>query len=315
MFAGDEQPNSVRLKAHCENMFHKQSCTSRRMPHTEISLALTTRDAFVDYGCDVCSKVIKPCTPVFYHARNTSSGCDLCAQCFENMSDHIRLVSSHGRYCDLCQGSQDDDFNHIGTEYDGIDACNQCICHFKDIFSPITAAGNLNLHTNERDLTFVCKLPSEYSIPNKLKNRISAEGNDEYIEMIESLVRPPSYDFNVMEWTLIGDTASVPGLDAHCTFALRCVEVEGRNQVASVVFDNHGRVAMNVVYDNVADFLRDESEWLAGKGTAEDTDREEETVRQTFTRDGCCDDDAIAAATGSFAVYKRLKCNLSMYYG
>jgi hypothetical protein len=286
------------------------------MLHADNLPDLMTRDMFDDYCCDVCFATITLNTPVFYHALNISSTCDLCSECYATMHQHIRPRSSDdARYCDMCFGTQHDDFHHIGEMTEngtGIDACNECKNHLQDLFVPITATGPLHLIRTHRDMTLLCKPPSGCFIPNQIQNRISAALNDEYMEWMESVVRVPSFDFNVLEWTLISRFTLLPGCTTGCALALRCVE--GSNQVASVVSDENDCVAFNIIYEDVDDFLREESAWRSDKGTDMDIHMEEDVLYALFAGGGSCDKNTIAAATGSFALFTRLDFDLSLDY-
>jgi hypothetical protein len=288
-----------------------------RMLHAENLPELMTRDMFDGYCCDVCSAVFDADTPLFYHALNISSTCDLCAECFATIPQHINpMLSNDAGFCDVCLEKQNDDFHRIGEGTEtgtGINACGGCTNHIKDQFVPIHANGELQLMRTDGDMTLQCKQPAASFIPNKIKSRISAEGNEEYMHSIFMVVKVPSSQFNALEWTLISGFAMVPGRDIGCAFALRCVE--GSNQVASVVWDENERVAFDIVYEDVEEFLREESEWRSGKGTDADIDREEEAISARFAAGGSCDINTVVASTGSFAVFKRLDSNLALDYG
>jgi len=201
-----------------------------------------------------------------------------------------------------------------------IDACKACLPHAKDAFYllPSGDVGKILIGT-DRDIVYRCNVAAieeavrapavaAESWPAALRDRILPA--KEYICVLCDLVRPPSYDWNAADWTLISDFDEVPSFDARCAFAL-----SRDGKVASVVSDDHGRYAMNILFNTPEDFLQAEAEWKAALPSEEQRAATAEEVARCFEEDHSCEEDLVAKATDSFAVYTRLMRKLSMYYG
>lgn len=160
----------------------------------------------------------------------------------------------------------------------------------------------------DRGYLYLCKTPDLPELPG-----IGTPDLEAFYELIDCIVRPPSYDWNPKEWAMISTLDDIPSYGAMCGFAVRCIR--DKHQIASVVSDNHGRVAVNIVFDNICAFLDAQKVWR--ENLAPEPKRLEllETVAQSFATTHSCDDDLVASATDSFAVYLRLTLKLCTYYG
>ncbi len=116
---------------------------------------------------------------------------------------------------------------------------------------------DFDLIETDREYLYLFDTNYAYHVPEALRDKILSE--DAFYDLIDSLVRPSSYDCNLAEWRLFSNFDPVPSYYAECAWAVRCVE--GHNEVASVVTDNHGRVAMNIAFTSVEDYLKAELEW------------------------------------------------------
>ena len=128
---------------------------------------------------------------------------------------------------------------------------------------------------------------------------ITAERNQQFIDLIDSIVRVPDTFDNILEWTLITDLTLCEHHDAECGFAVNVIDP--KHPVASVLSDNHGRVAMNVVYETYEDYLREKDAY------------DPETVKITLDPDYY--DGEEAESTSNFAEYVRRTRELGFYYG
>lgn len=129
---------------------------------------------------------------------------------------------------------------------------------------------------------------------------ITAERNQQFIDLLDSIVRVPDTFDNILEWTLITDlTEGEIHEDVMCGFAINVIDPKHR--VASILSDNHGRVAMNVVYETYEDYLREKEEF--------------DSINDVFAFDSdlCFDDKE--ENTHNFAEYVRRTRNLGFYYG
>ena len=118
--------------------------------------------------------------------------------------------------------------------------------------------------------------------------------------------------WNPQAWALIVPFSEVPSFDAMCSLAVRC-QSGHPHQIASVVSDDHGRYAMNIIYENQLDYLKDLKEWEETRD--KDIEPYIKEVEENFSETGSSNDDTIMKATDSYAVYIRFKRNLSCYYG
>ena len=79
---------------------------------------------------------------------------------------------------------------------------------------------------------------------------------------------------------------------------------QSKHPVASILSDDHGRVAMNVVYDTYEDYLREKKEFNSLNDMI------------AFDADLCLDDEKENKEnTGNFAEYVRMKRGIRFYYG
>jgi hypothetical protein len=129
---------------------------------------------------------------------------------------------------------------------------------------------------------------------------ITAERNQQFIDLLDSIVRVPDSYTNMLEWTLITDlTPGILHTDVECGFAVNVIDP--KHPVASVLSDNHGRVAMNVVYDTYPDYLREKEAY------------DPETVKITLDPEYSYGEEA--ESTPNFAEYVRRTRELGFYYG
>lgn len=137
------------------------------------------------------------------------------------------------------------------------------------------------------------------TMPPQLLSEITSERNQLFIELLDSLTRlPDTYD-NILEWTLITDLTPCEFRNANCGFAINLINP--KHPVASILEDDAGRVAMNVVYDNYEDYLREEAEFNQLNDIF------------AFNSELCLHDKE--ENTHNFGEYIRRKHKLGFYYG
>lgn len=253
---------------------------------------------------------------VIYHLLNSNESIDLCSGCYEKLPDLLEKRDSSYRICEICFQQ----IHPIEPECWGLsdyfDSCTSCLPNVKKAFYPITREvlmdTRMKLIYTDRDYMYlyVDVKADDIVIPLEVTDRIRDNFIEEYLECI---VRPPSFDWNPAEWKMISDLDKMPSYSASCGFAVRCIR--NCHHVASIVSDNHGRMAMNQVFDNISDFLEAEQKWQAMMKSSEDRLRIADEVDKNFKETYSCDDSLIMDATDSFAVYIRVQRNMSMYYG
>lgn len=280
-----------------------------------------------EYNCDGCAvDLVLPKSgeavaglesEVCYRLLNVNNDIDLCLDCYSKLPEILLKLSDEDRarytICDICFQ------NIIGKEFwslgGGFDVCTGCIDHVKDVFFPMTREvldTKKGLICTDRGYLYQYKVV-DLTVPSELQDRIGIDWDEDYLELLESLVRPPSYDWNAAEWKLMSSLDNVPSYDACCGFGVRCIP--DHYQIASIVLDNHGRMAMNIVFEGIGEFLEAEQLWLSSKPSEEERLIAVNDVAESFSRTYSCEDPLIMKATNSFAVYTRLQKGLTLYYG
>lgn len=268
--------------------------------HTSIKLLQTFPQ---DVGCNSCERdrYYEPDknmneTPWF---RIPAYDFDLCDECVNTFYEGLIPTGPCEEHCVVCEApdpqytGQSKDY--FSDAYRSIYVCENCYKTNKNHLVNVNQSGI----ENDRDQYIIAKHLDyeQLNIPPQLLSNITSERNQLFIELLDSLVRlPDTYD-NILEWTLITDLIRCEHHDAECGFAINIIN----HKVASVLSDNHGRVAMNVVYDTYEDYLREKEEF--------------DTINDTFAFDSelCFDDKE--ENTENFGEYVRRKRGLSFYYG
>ena len=262
--------------------------------------------------CDACDRVITQ-EDGYYHFLIISDDCDLCTACYGRINQLFIEVSANNRICDVCQQYITD--ATCWQFHDTVDMCNTCRNN-PDIdirkmlaFISNTSTEQWYLTDHERMYKYIGR--DKLDIPEQLQNRIV----DFEKEDLDSVVRPPCYDWNPAKWQFIDELQNVPHFMAMCGWAVRC-ESGQPHQVASVVCDDHGRYAFNIFYEDVEHFLEAESHWFKNiRLSDQERVKIDLDVATKLKECGSCDNKLIALAANSFAVYERLIRNLSLYYG
>ena len=253
--------------------------------------------------CDICE--IKYNNQWYVVVGINYKNVDLCEKCYNNINNIVQKqinISDDYIYCELCEN-----FIKKETEMYSISDINICLnCvgdnNITDLFEDTN-----NCFETDREMYLRFK-KVDLTIPN-----ISSYQFDESnIELIDSLVRIPNIGYNAYEWRIFEDFTEVPHFDASCGFVVRCIK--DNHQIASIVMDNHGRTAMNIVFENIEDYLNEKKEW-ENNLLYDEIDKYDKIVKENFKKFYSCDEEIIMKATKSFAVYYRLKLKLSMYYG
>lgn len=265
-----------------------------------------TLSNFKDYICDNCKNTV---TLDFYH---NNCDVDLCLDCFNKPIDV--LFDEHEKsyhICNICEQNIKTGKIHNICNFDVCCKCWQTI-DLKNCFLRINKDTCEDLIFTDRENIFSIK-SLELDIPTEFQKEVNDESlRNEYIEIVDSIVRPPFPNWNPQGWALISSFEEVPSVDALCSFIIRC-ERGKPHQICSVVEDNHGRVAMNIIYQDHLEFLKDLNEWEENRD--DDIDSYIKKVKKSFKEYYECDNEIIMKATDSFAVYTRFKHNLSCYYG
>jgi hypothetical protein len=274
-----------------------------------------------DFDNNICNGCSNKIHIPFYHLLNNPNSIDLCLKCYDKLPELLQERNSDYAICDICfQFIEDSVSWGLGTD---LDSCEKCLSRIKNAFLPIDEKllkCNETVIVTGRDYMYKHSKNTQLVVPESLDLTVV---DDFYVDYLDCIVRPPSFDWDAAEWTILLPRGSekvdfpltnVPGYGASCGFAIKCVP--GDNKIASVVVDDHCRMAMNIVFDNVEDFFKAENTWLEHEKLPEKDRLEAESeALNCFETDHTCENYLLMRATDSFAVYLRIKIGLAMYYG
>lgn len=218
------------------------------------------------HGCDICRKQGDSLVENEPWYANSFTDKDVCSNCYPKFYDLCKPITRDDSYkiCDVCvQDIRDTSYfriseNNNNDMYSGISVCIKCY----EAKKPFGLNANQPCIPNDRDTIIIAKhlTASDYVVPAELVNEVTVERNECFIDLLNSAVRlPDSYD-NILEWTLITDMQE-NGIhsDACYGIAMNCVKFP--HAIASIIEDNHGRVAMNIIYNDYRMYLKERSEY------------------------------------------------------
>ena len=214
------------------------------------------------------------------------------------------------RYCDHC-------FTPVqGVCYgleESFDICQECHLDLDAVFDGFLLIKKTDkLYQNDRETILVANQLDEMSVPEGLVTSITEDRKETYLDMLDSLVRPLGAKWNILGWALFTEVTEVPCFDAMCGLIVSC-EPGSNNPVASILSDNHGRVAVNLLYNSFQEYLKEYQQWEGERDHNLEPYLTE--VRKSFEEAHDCDDALLMKATDSFSVYIRIKRKISLYYG
>ena len=274
-----------------------------------------TLDIFEDNYCDNCNETVS----LDFYRGIGSCDIDICLDCFNKPLDELFKEHEHpyctcnvcGQYISTGKIHNISDFHTVSD----FDVCYKCwpTLELKRCFLRINkdTCDDLIL-TESKDYIFSIK-SIELDVPTEFQKEVKDEDlRDIYIGMVDSIVRPPCTNWNPQGWALIGWFLAVPMVDASCSFAIRC-QLGEPHQICSVLEDDHGRYAMNIIYQDHLEYLKDLNEWEEGRD--KDIDLDLNKINKALDEDEECYNELIMKATDNFAVYTRIKHDLPLDYG
>lgn len=234
--------------------------------HTSIKL---TSYSSVCRQCNICEKIrsddptdadegekYEPLTSTepWYYAG--FSDIDVCSECYPSFYDNLVNTNENGQYkiCDVCVQDIGEKPFYYTNEDARYDVCEACYNSKRQFGVNINQSG----FQTDRGHYIIAKHLDYDSIPSTLLSEITIERNKLFIDLLDEIVRLPDTFDNILEWTLISDLDDCEHHDAMAGFAVNLINP--KHPVASVLSDDHGRVAMNVVYDTYEDYLREKEE-------------------------------------------------------
>jgi len=254
--------------------------------------------------CDGCNK--DELSEV-YHFGYKYEGGDLCADCFKTWETHFKPMDTFKHHtCDCCEQYM----TAPGTKLtDRGEVCAKCWEDRENKVLPcfLKFYQDANVVVTDRECFF-----DGADVEVELPEGITQKNLCDFEDMVESIVRPPEPNFKPKAWALLGDFEKIPHFGAMCAFAVR-VEKGKPHHVASVVEDDHGRIAMNIVFDSIHEHNRAKEAWELSR--PKDRRPYIDQVEKDFEEKYSCEEEVIAKATDSFAVYTRMIRKLACYYG
>jgi len=219
------------------------------------------------------------------------------------------------------------------TDNERMDICESCYDDFKNQFKLLDFNTYWVSERSERDpivLVSFDKLES-LKIPATYEKGIleNYSNGDIYEELSDSIVHNDHRMNNLMTWLpFTDDNVCSLDWDKHrCNYfqgaeawglLMNCETGENNGQIASVVYDDHGRASVDIIYDSLDDYEKDYEEW--GKNKLSDDDRIRLIKRHTDTDDDEYEEDEVVNTEWckmfpDFAGYIRAKLGLPFYYG
>jgi hypothetical protein len=111
-----------------------------------------------------------------------------------------------------------------------------------------------------RDGIFNVEL-KEWKIPLQILDAITPERVETYIDIIDSNVYADKKFGSIYEWCLMTDLYELPHFSA-MTGLLVNIGIIRNGMVASIVVDDHGRSAINIIYNTLDEYLLEYNQWL-----------------------------------------------------
>lgn len=255
--------------------------------------------------CDGCNKYK---LSEAYHFGYKYEGGDLCSDCFKTWDTHFEPME--GRFeshtCDCCEQYMTALGVKLGDEGE---VCAKCWEDRENTVLPcfLKFAQGANVVVTDRECFF-----DNADVEVELPEGVTQKDLCDFEDMVYSIVRPAEPNFKPKAWAMLGEFREVPHFNAMCTFAVR-VEKGKPHHVASVVEDDHGRIAMNIVFDSIHEHNRAKEAWEMSR--PKDRQPYLDQVKRDFKEKYSCEEEVIAKATDSFAVYTRMMRKLACYYG
>lgn len=241
-----------------------------------------------NYCCDRCNKdVIIP----FYQLYSQELTVDLCADCFNNeniRSLFVKKIIDRIKYdieekpllwpCLICKKKLGGGFEWFTYELDELDELNVFLAKSRLIFDVCKDCDNENEVYNIIKNKFLC-ITEDYIccnrtmncallnisstkrvIPKEIEMEITPTRIKKWADTYESIVYIDSHFGPIKQWVLFTDFYNIPNEDIMTGLLIDCgVNTNGR--IASLVIDDHGRMGINIIYDNINDYLKELKEW------------------------------------------------------
>lgn len=222
--------------------------------HSHINIILTNIES--KRLCDICSKTNDNLLSDEPWYINSFSEKDICSDCYPKLYELCISEYKYAEYkhCDICKQDIGKGNNYYKIPNVIMDICTKCYDNKVPFGVNCNKPGIVSGYGHYIIANHLS--PDDYVIPPELTDAITQERNKLFIELLDFAVCLPGKYDNILEWTLITDlNECMIHSDACCALALNCVKAP--YAVASIVTDNNGRFAMDIIYDNYHDYLKE----------------------------------------------------------
>ena len=269
------------------------------------------------HKCDNCKKVLENET-LLYLGDEDITICAACGDNPESMFPKLKCIDRKNYsedekswLCDICDMC---DIKLEGEWYtgNGSDICIDCYPNFDTWFlaklnSDIFKYETESLVSNDSGIPMKLDHVTSLRIPDSL------EVIDEPCEWLHCVGRFCSIDrkiVNPYHCLMIEKEEEMPHYSARCGLLVDC-SPDGKGQIVSICFDNHGRGALNVIYDSPEQYFEDLKEWEENKLPEEELKQLNDKLSGKYEYDS----DELKMVCPTFSNYIRIHKELGLYYG
>lgn len=198
-----------------------------------------------------------------------------------------------------------------------LDICIDCFPNVRNSF--IVCEDNSNFIWIDRgcNLVRVDLSPVEHRlIPECISDEITIDRMKMWVENIDSIANLDPEFGPYKQWTMFTDydDEDLFKWGVGTCLAVDCgVDTSGR--IASVLYDNHGRISIDIIFKNMEDYNKSLSTWNQNKLTSDAYKKIYDKVYKDLNDKSECDDDELASVCTEFSSYIRIENRLGLYYG
>ena len=194
-----------------------------------------------------------------------------------NLNNRNNIIYSRNNLvCNICYNILNDNYDNNYYNFNNeVISCLTCCSKIKELYfinyNPDMCYSNNNnnvisdeiyhhLFLNNNKQLCYCTQTYTFHIPYKLRSRANFKFLNRYDGFISSIINAPF--INLSEWCMIDNkTKLLPNDDRLCGFLVKCKFND--YQIASYLIDNTGDIYINVIYNDIDKFLREEYEYYS----------------------------------------------------
>lgn len=219
--------------------------------------------------------------------------------------------------CNFCGNKQGGGCKWYCNRISDIDMCMKC--YEDDLFDKYTKIEDIERNWMcERGgldpVLIVMDEVKELKVPEELKDKVTTERVESWFQDFDELVSIDDKINNICTWLPFTDVYEIPNYSAATMLVVNC-DIKNNGQVASVVFDDHGRMAVNIIFDTFEEYQKDVKEWKENQLSEEDRSKLLKKVKNDFKEKHEAEEEDLAHTCEEFSGYIRLIKKLNMYYG